>query len=366
MNYKHRNYPIFLLFAWMIIAFTSFQEKEKESTIITKQRVIIDSDMVNAFDDGIAYLLLAAHPEVDILGVTTVSGNTWSPEGMAYAIRQAEIAKAHETHFIVGSELPLLENRLDFFHDQINRNPGEKWHGCINTERIYDWREHYRRTYGEEPVIQTDDNIAAEDFIIEQIRRYPGEVTILAIGPCTNIAKALLKAPDIAQKAKQIIYMGGAIYCKGNTTPYAEMNFFYDPMAAAHCLHAEFKKQILVSLDVCNTVQIDYDTYFELYNSVNDERLKDVFRRQYYYQSFLNNKSYTNLTWDVISAALVLDESLITDYRTVKVDVDDNPESHTFGKSHETQDTSCQSVIIPLHINNNRFFNLLKDAIKSY
>lgn len=365
MTHKHILHPILLLVALLTLALASCQ-KEPESPFTTKQKVIIDTDMVNAFDDGIAYLLLAAHPEVEILGVTTVMGNTWAPEGMAYAIRQGEIAKAYDTHFIVGAELPLVDRRLDFFHDQTDRNPGEKWHGCIDFERIYDWKEHYRNTYGEEPIMQADENIAAEDFIIEQIRKYPGEVTILAIGPCTNIAKALTKAPDITEKTKQIIYMGGAIYCEGNTTPYAEMNFFYDPVAAAQCLRSEFKKQVLVSLDVCNTVRIDYDTYFELYNSVDNEKLKDVFRRQYYYPSFLNDKAYTNFVWDVISAALVLDESLITDYTTIRVDVDDDPESFTFGKAFETQDTTLPSVKVPLKINNELFFDLLKDAIATY
>lgn len=331
-----------------------------------KQKVIIDTDMQNSFDDGIAFLLLAAHENIEILGMTTVTGNTWSQEGLAAGIRQGEIASETAMAYIGGSHLPLRPGRLDSLKQEIARNPGpEPFYGAIGHSYVADWREHYRADYGEAPAY-TDTQIAAEDFIIRQVQRYPNEITLLAIGPCTNIAKALRKAPEIAGMVKQIVYMGGAIYCEGNILPYSEFNFAYDPDAAAICLRSPFPRQVMVSLDVCNTVQMDAAYYMGLYNHIRDERLKEVFRKQRYYRLFTNDPTAITLVWDVIGAAVIIDPTLITEEKAMYIDVDDDPLSPTYGKSYVSDEKNSQLIHLLMHVNQSALFSLLKENIGKY
>lgn len=161
--------------------------------------------------------------------------------------------------------------------------------------------------------------------------------------------------PEIAEKAKEIIYMGGAMFCSGNTTPYAEMNFLYDPEAAATCVRAPFPKQTIVSLDVCNTVNMRQPKFMEIYNSIDSEPIKEMFRRNYAYQLFEGNPSANQLVWDLISAAIVIDPDIIVEYEDVYLDIDDNPLSPTYGKSHETSQPSRQIVKVPTKIDQDRF-----------
>lgn len=108
---------------------------------VSKSKVIIDSDMVESFDDGIGYMLLAKNPHVDIVGITTVTGNTWSPEGLAYAVRLGELAHLSGTQYIQGAIEPLRPHRLDDLNGEIDANPGTDayWRGAIGYPQINDW-----------------------------------------------------------------------------------------------------------------------------------------------------------------------------------------------------------------------------------
>lgn len=157
--------------------------------------------------------------------------------------------------------------------------------------------------------------------------------------------------------------MGGALYCEGNTTSYAELNFLYDPEAAAVCLRSPFPKQTVVSLDVCNRVVMDSTIFYDIYNAIPEGEYKQLFRKQYIYEEFSTIPGHTSLVWDVISAALVTDKSLIKDVRNVRIDVDDNPSSPTYGKSFETDNAGCQVVSVPLQVDSKKIFAMIKSAL---
>jgi len=78
-----------------------------------------------------------------------------------------------------------------------------------------------------------DKAVYSDDLIIDKLNAYPGEITILAVGPLTNLAAAEIKSPGILKKAKEVVVMGGAFKVPGNVTPHAEFNIFYNPEAAA-------------------------------------------------------------------------------------------------------------------------------------
>lgn len=349
-----------LLLAGVYTLFVQCHNNDPESTA----KVIIDSDMVETFDDGVGYLLLAKTPDVDILGVTTVTGNTWAAEGLAYAMRLGELMQLSNTQYVQGEDAPTRPGRLDNLNNEIDANPGTAayWRGSVSYQKVDDWRAFYQSHYATKPASQPADiDVAA--FIAQQVMQHPGEITLLAIGPCTNIAKALTMNPEIAQMVKEIVYMGGALYCEGNTTSYAELNFLYDPEAAAICLRAPFPKQTLVSLDVCNTVVMDSLMFFDLYKAIPEGDYKQLFEKQYIFEEFSTLPAHTSLVWDVISAALIVDKTLIKNMRTIRIDVDDNPTSPTYGRCFETDNQNCQSICVPMEIDNKRIFSMIKSAL---
>lgn len=99
--------------------------------------------------------------------------------------------------------------------------------------------------------------------IISMVEQHPGKITILALGPLTNIARVLNKRPDLAANIKQIVMMGGAIRVPGNKNRVAEFNFFVDPEAVDVVFKSDVKK-VLVPLDACNLVRLYMDDFEKL------------------------------------------------------------------------------------------------------
>src|SRR5699024_7182499 len=115
-----------------------------------------------------------------------------------------------------------------------------------------DWQDVYRELYDEEPSYphvygkdNPDENGIDEAvrFLVETVNQNPGEVTIVAIGPLTNIARAILLDPEFSMKAKQIVYMGGSFYLPGNSSATAEFNWWADPEAAKIAVRAQWGDQ---------------------------------------------------------------------------------------------------------------------------
>lgn len=94
---------------------------------------------------------------------------------------------------------------------------------------------------------------ASDELLIEKLNQQPGQITVIAIGPLTNLASAEIKSPGILQKAKEIVLMGGAFYCPGNVTSQAEFNIWFNPQAA----ETVFKSRddlVIVPLDITRTL----------------------------------------------------------------------------------------------------------------
>jgi len=178
---------------------------------MTPQPIIIDTDPGQ--DDAIAILLALASPELELLGLTTVAGNV----PLALTSRNArivlELASRRDVPVYAGADRPLLRPLVtaEFVHGKTGLD------GSVLPE----------------PTMPMADGHAV-DFIIQTVMaREPGTVTLCPLGPLTNIALALARAPEIAPRLKQIVLMGGGGFEGGNITPVAEFNFFVDPHAAA-------------------------------------------------------------------------------------------------------------------------------------
>ena len=176
-----------------------------------RQPLIIDTDPGQ--DDAVAILLALASPEIDLLGITTVAGNVPLELTEVNARKICDLAGRQDVPVFAGLSRPLVRSLVT----------AEHVHGRTGLDGP------------DLPPPQTPlQEQHAVDFIIETVRKEPsGSVTIAPIGPLSNIAMALQRAPDIAARVKQIVLMGGGCFEGGNITPAAEFNIYVDPHAAA-------------------------------------------------------------------------------------------------------------------------------------
>ena len=192
-------------------------------------KVIFDTDP--GVDDAMALLFLHRHPEIDLIGITTVFGNA----SVETTTRNALFLKREW-----GIAAPVAKGE------------GKTWDPMRNP---VDWPVliHGHDGLGNIDVPETIDlpvdGRPAPRFIIDTVRANPGEVTLIAVGRMSNLAYALKEDPDIAGLVKQIIIMGGAFDVPGNITPAAEANIHGDPEAADVVMTAPWKV-VVVGLDV--------------------------------------------------------------------------------------------------------------------
>jgi purine nucleosidase len=190
------------------------------------KKIIFDTDP--GIDDACAILLALASPELSVQGLSIVHGNCSLEQATKNALSVLELAHAGHIPVAKGSELPLVQPSF--------LAPETHGHTGLGYAKLPEPRAR--------PVIQH-----GTDFLIEQILSSPGEITLVAIGPLTNVALAIRQEPRIVQAVKELIIMGGAIRYEGNTTALAEFNTYADPHAAHIVYHAGMPT-MLVPLDV--------------------------------------------------------------------------------------------------------------------
>lgn len=305
----------------------SVPEQQEEATPspmeASREKVILDSDMKEGFGDGLAMLLLARSPKIELLGVTIVAGNTWVPDGMAQGLRQLHLAGI-SLPVAGGMTRPLRPGRQDLIAQERNQFGAgrEEWLGAFASPEPTSWKTAYEQRYGGKPKVEPV-NQHAVDFIIEQVKKHPGEVTIAAIGPCTNLALAVRKAPEIVPLIRRVVYMGGAFFQPGNVTPAAEFNWWFDPEAAKMAVRTPFKEQIALGLDVCEKVPFAREDYDRLINAITLPAFKTLLQNTVTGKAFEKDRELQTYVWDVLVAAIIIDPSLITQEVTCAIDVND-------------------------------------------
>ena len=334
------------------------------NTVGAKEKVILDTDMVEIFDDGIAMMMLQLAPQVDLLGVTVVVGNSWMPEGTAFALRQLEAIKATNVPVAMGLKYPLRPNRHDAmeYERKLFGIGHDIWAGSYGYPEPESWQAVYKKQYGIDPTTQPIEQHAV-DFIIEQVKKYPGEVTIAAIGTCGNLALAVRKAPEIIPLIKKVIYMGGSFFRQGNSTPTAEFNWWADPEAAKIAVRAPFKEQIVVGLDVCEKVTFKKDQYEKVRGIVKNPVVTDMLNKNVLVTLYGENADYTHYIWDVIVAAIVMDPTLITGEKTYPIDVcSDYGPAYGQAMAYIRQaPIGCQNARIVTDVDVDRLWKLIYD-----
>ncbi|KAK7822427.1 uridine nucleosidase 1 [Quercus suber] len=175
-----------------------------------RDKLLIDTDP--GIDDTMAIFMAFQSPELEILGLTTIFGNTSTEIATQNALRLCEIAGCSGIPVAEGSAGPLkggIPRVADFIHGS---------DGLGNTHLP--------------PAKAKKSEKSASEFLVEKVSEYPGEVSILALGPLTNLALAIKRDSSFASKVKRLVILGGAFFALGNVNPAAEANIYGDPEAA--------------------------------------------------------------------------------------------------------------------------------------
>ncbi len=194
------------------------------------QKIIIDTDP--GIDDAMAIHYAFAHPDLEVLALTTVFGNVWVEQATRNALFLAEQAR-YQTIVAEGAARPLV------------MAPNQPSHYVHGVEGLGDMA-------APTPNGQADAR-PAHVLISELCRQYPGEVVLCPVGPLTNIAKLLDYDPEITSFVKKVVIMGGAVFHKGNVTPFAEANIWNDPHAADAVFAADWHVE-MIGLDITSNI----------------------------------------------------------------------------------------------------------------
>jgi inosine-uridine nucleoside N-ribohydrolase len=284
--------------------------------------VIFDNDFYGpaGTDLQAAAFLLLSNLDVKILGLTVVSGDGWRDEEVAHTLRLLEIVHRTDVPVVGGAVFPLINT-------QARQQAWQKSYGIIPWKGAWnDPKEGLFPNYKPHgpfevppldegaPSLKASTEIAAE-FLIEQVHKYPHQVTIVAAGPLTNLAIACRLDPEFASLAKELIFMGGLINsglskATGNPDFASDFNLLFDPEAAEIVLTADWPKITSVG-DVTN------ETLF------SDELLQRIAQTKTPLTQYIVKYAEKNVPlWDELTVGIFLDPTLVTKQTTVLMDVD--------------------------------------------
>jgi inosine-uridine nucleoside N-ribohydrolase len=198
---------------------------------VNAQKVIIDTDP--GVDDAFALLLAMQSPELKVLAVTAVAGNVPLSVTLPNALRLVEIAGHSDIPVAGGAASPLTRTLITAAYAHGNNGLAGVQFPAAKLQPV------------KEP---------AADLICKVVRENAGEISIVGIGPLTNVALALRQDPEIASKIRSIVLMGGSL-SGGNVTPAAEFNFYVDPEAASIVFDSGVPIR-MVGLDVTRKVTL--------------------------------------------------------------------------------------------------------------
>lgn len=197
-------------------------------------KLIIDTDP--GIDDAMAIAYAAAAPEIDLIGLTTVFGNTH--------VHQSSRNARYLLHKL-GLDRPVAQG-APVARGADRHAPSEHVHGPEGFGDLTDI-----------PEIGENHALPAAEYLVEMARVHKDELVVCAVGPLTNIADAMRLDPGFAQNLKRLVIMGGAVFCPGNITEHAEANIYHDVKAADEVFAAP-PETVLVGLDV--TLKTLYET----------------------------------------------------------------------------------------------------------
>ncbi|MGA2739896.1 MAG: nucleoside hydrolase [Bryobacteraceae bacterium] len=272
-------------------------------------KIVFDTDCGFLGDDGAALAMVLRSPDkVRIAAITAVSGNVWAAESAGYLTEILGLLGHPEFKPYLGAQMPLIHT--------------------ADMAKL-EWRLEFQGAFANPPKFAPAGRPGAIDALADLVRQNPGQITILALGPLTNVAMLLRLHPDLAAKIKRIVFMGGNVHVPGNASAAAEFNFWFDPEAAQVVLRSRIREKVMFPLDICNRAVLTkarFDEIIEAKTPLTERYREDYGRR---YPGFLKNPNATGYLWDELAAAWLLDTGFVTKSETEWLDVDAR-----FGKTY--------------------------------
>jgi len=290
---------------------------------VDRLKIIVDQDARGPGTSDLQAILVFLQSEnFEILGITTVSGDQWVREETQHVLRLLEIAERTDVPVYQGAEFPLLNSKEE----------AERWEalygriaykGCW-TERFPPGRSIvFEHPYHPpevvpplpegEPGIKAASGTAAQ-FIVEAVRKYPGEVIVWSGAPLTNIALALRLDPEVAILAKELVLMGGGLYAdRGGANPTdarREFNWWFDPEAARIVLRAPWNRVAVTPIDISVKTRLG--------PSIRNQ----IAQAGTAITEYLSKYSLEGYMWDEIAGITLIDPSIITVQQQMYLDVD--------------------------------------------
>jgi len=287
------------------------------SAFAQREKIIVDQDARGpASTDMNAILMFAQSPHVDVLGATLVAGDQWVKEEAAHTLRALEIAGRSDIPVFLGAPSPLINTREE--SEAWEKQFGQfEFKGAWTPRWYHDPNVVPELKEGEPSTKPSSEN--AVEFIIQTVHKYPGQVTLWAGGPLTNIALAIRMDPDVVTLAKQLVLMGsgfnvgtGGIH---EINGRREFNWWFDPEAVRIVMSAPWKKITITPVDISVKTNLSRELQDKI--SAANTPLTD----------YLKKYSDTGFMWDEISAAAFLDPGIITKEEElyVNIDIDHGP-----------------------------------------
>jgi purine nucleosidase len=308
--FLNRRFGVVILLAILSLTSASAQPRRK---------VIVNEDCSGPGGSNMQTVaMLVQSPQVEVLGVTVVSGDQWRDEEVAHTLRLLEIMGRTEIPVVPGAEFPLVRTR----------DEAQLWqqrYGKVAYAGAWDDRWwHEASVVPPLPEGQPTTKPAGEDaahFLIRMVHRYPHEVTIYEGGPMTNLALAISLDPQFPELVQELVFMGGSLSPDTDNPEFAsnprhEFNFWFDPEAAAIVLRAPWKKIF------CTPTDISIKTHMTAAMVKQIEASGTPLA--HYVAKFAMLWPGADIMWDELAAAAWIDPTLITksETRYMSVDID--------------------------------------------
>jgi inosine-uridine nucleoside N-ribohydrolase len=322
-----------------------------------RRKVIINEDCSGPGGSNMQTLLVMIQsPQVEVLGITVVSGDQWRDEEVAHTLRLLEIIGRTDIPVVPGAAFPLVRTREEAQWWQ--QRYGKVAYAGAWDERW--WHEPFVvPTLPEgQPTTKPADEDAAH-FFVRMVRKYPHEVTIYEGGPMTNLALAISLDPQFPELAEELVFMGGSLSPQTDNAefvnnPRHEFNFWFDPEAARVVLRAHWQKI------VCTPVDISVKT--SLTSAMVREMEKAGTPLVHYIARFYQSFPGADIMWDELAAAAWINPSIITksEVRYMSVDIDKGAGyGNTLTWSEKTKPSrTLQPVEIEVDLDKEKFYRM--------
>jgi inosine-uridine nucleoside N-ribohydrolase len=291
--------------------------------------VILDVD--TGIDDMVALLIAATAPELNLRGVTCVAGNVEIHHVARNTGKILRMVGRGDVPVSIGAARPL--------HRRLRTAPDT--HGPTGTG--------YIELTGEDPALGSTDYTAvpAPRYLAAHLERHPGELTIVALGPLTNLASASLNGLDLAGGAREMVWMGGTLEERGNTTETGEWNACVDPEAAEACLAAGALSRIF-PLDATQDVVFTLEDMDELPDTPLAAVVRDAVRFYIAFHRQADGIDGCYLHDPVTLIGSLLRPDLVTETATQALACDTSSDPHLAGSLYRAKDEHRRAVDVAM------------------